>query len=166
MSEKLRNRFSKTGIDQLKEGYDYILLIKYLRKLFEDTDEINRLLIFKYYLNKWNDKVKKLKKRENKLKKGLNEIEKRQLINDIDTIANAKLTKQLLDSIPVARAYDFFDKLKDLDRRRRDLSNYKINILRRIISFLIRNNQDVLKNKLNKWLSTANKKRKRRIRKK
>jgi len=140
MVDKLRDKFTKTGIDQFKEGSDYILMIKYLRKLFEDVDEINKLLTLKYYLNKWNDKAKKLKKRENKLKKGINEIEKRQLINDVNTIADAEITKQLLDSIPVARAYDFFDKLRELDRKRRDLSNYKINILRRLTNRLIKNN--------------------------
>ena len=77
LADKLRNKFTKTGIDQLKEGSDYILMIKYLRKLFENVDEINKLLTMKYYLNKWNNKAKKLKKRENKLKKGFDEIEKR-----------------------------------------------------------------------------------------
>ena len=157
MVDKLRDKFTKTGIDQLKEGSDYIIMIKYLRKLFEDVDDINKLLTLKYYLNKWNDKAKKLKRRENKLNKGINEIEKRQLINDVNTIADAEITKQVLDSIPVARAYDFFDKLRELDRKRRDLSNYKINILRRITIKLIKNNQDVLRNKLRQWLTNANK---------
>ena len=31
----------------------------------------------KYYLNKWNNKAKKLKNRDNKLKKGIDEIEKK-----------------------------------------------------------------------------------------
>ena len=91
------------------------------------------------------------------LKKGLNEIEKRQLINDVNTIADAELIKQLLDSIPVARAYDFFDKLKDLDRRRRDLSNYQINILTKILNKLIRNNNDMLREKLRQWLDKIRK---------
>jgi hypothetical protein len=115
------------------------------------------MITLKYYLNKWNDKSKKLKKRENKLKKGLDEIEKRQLINDVNTIADAELTKQFLHSIPVARAYDFLNKLRELEKRRRDLSNYKINILRRITNKLIKNNQDVLRNKLRQWLTNANK---------
>ena len=144
MSEKLRNRFSKTGIAQLKEGSDYIILIKYLRKLFEDTDEINRLLLLKYYLKKWNDKSKKLKKRENKLKKGLDEIEKRQLINDIDTIANAELTKQLLDSIPVARAYDFFDKLKDFYDRKNKFNSIRKEIITKIIISIEKYNKNYL----------------------
>ena len=39
---KLKNRFTKTGNDQFKEGIDYALLLKYLKKLFENVDDINR----------------------------------------------------------------------------------------------------------------------------
>ena len=161
LSDKLRNRFIKSGIDQLKEGADYITIIKYLRKIFEDFDDVNNSLTLKYYLNKWNDKTKKLKNRDNKLKKGLDEIEKRQLINDVNTIADAEITKQLIHSIPVARAYDFLNKLRELEKRRRDLSNYKINILRRIVNLYklrqwndkakkIRDN--AAKNRISQWI--------------
>ena len=88
LTNKIRNRFTKTGKDQFKEGIDYALLLKYLKKIFENVDEVNRLLSLKEYLHKWNNKAKKLKNRENKLKKGINEIEKRQLINDVNTIAD------------------------------------------------------------------------------
>ena len=76
LMNKLKNRFTKTGKDQFKEGIDYALLLKYLKKLFEDVDEINRLLLLKYYLNKWNDKAKKLNRREDKLKKAMDELDK------------------------------------------------------------------------------------------
>ena len=153
LADKLRNRFTKTGIDQLKEGSDYIILIKYLRKLFEDTDEINRLLLLKYYLKKWNNKSKKLKKRENKLKEGLDEIEKRQLINDINTIADAELTKQVIHSIPVARAYDFFDKLKDLYDKKNEFYSIRKDIFTKIIISIEKYNQNYLKNKLIKLIT-------------
>ena len=65
LADKLRNRFTKTGDDQFKEGIQHILLLKYLKKLFGDVDEINRLLLLKYYLNTWNNKDKNLKRREN-----------------------------------------------------------------------------------------------------
>ena len=58
---KLKNRFTKTGKDQFKEGIDYTLILKYLKKLFENVDDINRLLLLKEYFNKWNNKAKKLK---------------------------------------------------------------------------------------------------------
>ena len=76
LSDKLRNKLTKEGNDQFKDGIYYITLLKTCRKLFENVDEINNLLILKEYLNKWNNKAKKLKNRENKLKKGMDEIEK------------------------------------------------------------------------------------------
>ena len=157
ISDKLKNNFIKTGIDQLKEGINYIKIIKHLRKLFEDIDDINRLLTLKYYLNKWNNKAKKLKDRENKLKKGINEIEKRQLINDVDTIADAELTKQVLHSIPVARAYDFFDKLRDLYNRKNKSFEIRNDTLTKIIITIEKYNDEYLRNKLRQWNDKAKK---------
>ena len=54
LADALRYRFTKTGNDQFKEGIDYALLLKYLKKLFGDVDEINRLILLKHYINKWN----------------------------------------------------------------------------------------------------------------
>ena len=90
------------------------------------------------------------KKKQKKKKKGLNEIEKRQLINDINTIADAELTKQLLDSIPVARAYDFFDKLKDLVKRKNQFDGIRKDILKKIIVSIEKYTDDYLKNKQKK----------------
>ena len=44
LTDKLRYRFTKTGKDQLKEGVDYITLLKFLKQLFENWDDRNRLL--------------------------------------------------------------------------------------------------------------------------
>ena len=81
LTNKLRDKIRNDGNKQFKDGIKYINMLKYLKKLFENIDEINKLIIIKNYLNKWNDKVKKLKKRENKLKEGLDEIEKIYLQN-------------------------------------------------------------------------------------
>jgi hypothetical protein len=43
------------------------------------------------------------------------------------------LIKKFNDSIPVARAYDFFDKLRDVINRRNKLVSLKEHILRRLI---------------------------------
>ena len=80
LTDKLRNKFTKNSNDQFRKGIDYLTLLIYLKKLFRDVDEINRLLLLKYYLNKWNDKAKKLKRRDNKLRKAMNEIEKDNLL--------------------------------------------------------------------------------------
>ena len=87
----------------------------------------------------------------------MDEIEKRQLINDVNTIADAELTKKLLDSIPVARAYDFFDKFKDLINRKNKYSKIRTDILYRIIDKLSKYSDDKLRNKLRLWLLIANK---------
>ena len=81
LSDNLRNKLIEDGNKQFKDGIDYLIMLKYLQKLFENVYEINNLLILKNYLNKWNDKTKKLKKRENKLKKGMDEIEKSKFKN-------------------------------------------------------------------------------------
>ena len=157
LTSQLRNKLTKEGNKQFKDGVEFIKILKVLKQLFEDVDDSNARRITQHYLNKWNDKAKKLKNRDNKLKKALDEIEKRQLINDTNTIADAELTKQLLNSIPVARAYDFLNKLKDLINRRILLSKLKIDILRKIIRKLVRYSDDNLRHKLRQWLSNANK---------
>jgi hypothetical protein len=48
--------------------------IKFLKRLFENWDDRNRLLILRKYLKKWNDKARKLKEREDRLKDALDEI--------------------------------------------------------------------------------------------
>ena len=42
------------------------------------------------------------------------EQDEKQIIKDADTMANVELTKKINDAIPVARAYDFFDKFREL----------------------------------------------------
>ena len=41
----------------------------------------------------------------------MNEINKRPFIKDINFIVDISLNKEFCDSNPIARAYDFFDKL-------------------------------------------------------
>ena len=141
LTKSLKNKLAKDGINKFRENIDYMKTITTIKN----------------YLNKWNDKVKKLKKRENKLKKGLDEIEKRQLINDINTIADVELIKQVLHSIPVARAYDFFDKLKDLYDKKNEFYSIRKDIFTKIIISIEKYNETYLKNKLRQWLSNANK---------
>ena len=157
LADKLRYRFTKTGNDQFKEGIDYALLLKYLKKLFGDVDEINRLILLKYYLNKWNNKARRLKEREDKLRKAMNQLEKRQLIKDVDTVADVEVTKRVTDAVPVARAYDFFDKLRDIIDRKNKLSGLKDDLLRKLVDKLGRYTVDHLRKILRQWNDTARK---------
>ena len=114
LADKLRNRFTKAGNDQFKEGVKHLILLKYLKKLFEDVDEINRLLLLKYYLNKWNNKAKKLKQREDYLREAFDTINLKNLIDATNTVKDASIVKKVDSAIPVARSYDFFDRLRKI----------------------------------------------------
>ena len=157
LAKNLKNKIRKDGLDQLKDGIDFLNLLKFLKTLFENWDERNRLVLLRHYLRKWNDKARKLKNRDKKTKKAMDEIEKRQLINDVDTIANACLCKKLTDSIPVARTYDFFDKLRDLANRRNKMYGLRTELLTRLIDKLSRYSMDNLRRKLRQWNDTAKK---------
>jgi hypothetical protein len=157
LGDKVRYRFTKTGLDQFKEGVDYSILLKYLKKLFGDIDDVNRLLLLREYLNRWRNKAKKLKTREDKLKKAMDEIEKRQLINDVNTMADVEVTKRITHAVPVARAYDFFDKFRDYVNRRNKIYDLRKEVLNKIIERVSIYTDDYLRKKLRQWLDKANK---------
>ena len=157
LTDKLRFRFTKTGYDQFKEGVDYNKLLKLLKLIFENWDDRNKILILKKYIKKWNDKARKLKERDNKLRDAMDEIEKRQLIKDVDTIADVEITKQFKDSIPVARAYDFFNKIREIDRLRRTVYKDREDKLKIIIEDYYGKSQELLRNTLRKWNDIARK---------
>ena len=109
------------------------------------------------YLNKWNNKAKRMKEREDRLRKAMDQLEKRQLINDVNTVADVEITKRITDAVPVARAYNFFDKLRDIVNKKNRLAGLKAEILTKLIERLGRYTDDYLRKILRKWNDTANK---------
>ena len=157
LADTIDSAFKKPLIDQLKDGADWVSLLKFLKNLFDDWDDRNRLLILRNYLNKWNDKAKKLKDRDDALDRALNDLEKRILINDINKVADASVTQQVVRSVPVARAFDFLDRMK----KQYDLWN---KLYAKFLKFLekyigtadeVRNN--LLRRKLRQWRDNAHK---------
>jgi hypothetical protein len=147
LADKLRNRFTKTGNDQFKEGVKHIIMLKYLKKLFEDVDEVNRLILLKQYLNKWNNKAKKLKQREDALLEALDALNLKNLKDATNTVKNVSIVKKVDSAVPVARAYNFFDRIRkiyeyntkytklreDLVKAKEDLDGYnKYTLLNRL----------------------------------
>jgi hypothetical protein len=114
LTDKLRNRFTKTGNDQFKEGVKHIRLLQYLKKLFEDIDDANRYILLKNYLNKWSDKAKKLKQREDALNDALEALNLKNLINYTNTVKNVSIVKKVDSAVPLARAYNFFDRISKI----------------------------------------------------
>ena len=114
LADKLRYRFTKTGKDQFKEGVNYITILRFLKTLFENWDDRNRLIILRRYLRKWNDKAKKLKLREESLLDAFDTINLKNLTDATNTVKDVSIIKQIEKAIPVARAYDFFDRLRKI----------------------------------------------------
>ena len=157
MVDRLRFRFLKTGKDQFTDGVKFISFLRFLKQLVENWDERNRLLTLRHYLKKWDDKAKKLKERDDALDRAMDEINKRILTNTIDTMNNACVSAKPLKSIPVARAYDVFDRLRkqyyDWVKLRelwmQLMEKYMVNAEQRL--------NDLLRKKIRQWRDKAKK---------
>ena len=100
---------------QKKEKLNLINLFSKYRIIiiFEYINAKNEIIVLKYYLNKWKNKIKEIKERDLKLEK---------LINKIDTKLKIKINS------------NFFGKLKDISRQ-----NYLIKIFYKIlINYIIK----------------------------
>ena len=105
------------------ELYKKKIILKTLIKnlIFENLfynieKKINDLFILKYF-KKWKRQINNLKFREQQLEKldnALYCIELRMLIIDIGILEKTELIKNIITSINVARAYDFFYNLKNI----------------------------------------------------
>ena len=77
MSEKLRNRFTIVGIEQLKEGVEFKKILVMMRQLFENWEERNKFLAKRFFVRKWFMQVKKLKERDAAFDKAMNVLDKK-----------------------------------------------------------------------------------------
>ena len=157
LMNEINNKIKKDGLNQLKHGDNWIKILETLRDIFEEQDGRNKNKILKRYLNKWTDKVKRLKNRDDKLQKALDEMDKRQIIGSADTLGKASLIKKVEDSIPVARAYNFFDRLRNLNEYRKNLLNLKNNLLRKLIKKISIKEIEIIRNMLEEWNNRAKK---------
>ena len=53
MAEKLRNRLTVVGMDQLKEGVEFKKILVLMRTLFENWEERNKFLAKRFFIRKW-----------------------------------------------------------------------------------------------------------------
>ena len=67
MAEKLRNRLTVVGMEQLKEGVEFKKILVLMRTLFENWEERNKFLAKRFFIRKWFMQVKKLKQRDTTL---------------------------------------------------------------------------------------------------
>ena len=157
MAKSIDDAFKKPALDQLKDGADYVNLIKFLKRLFGDWENRNTIASLHHYLKRWSDKVNKIRDRDDKINKALDVLDKRVLNNTVATLADALLVKKFEDAIPAARAIEFFDKIVNKAKKLRALNDQQKHKIRRLINRLIRANNEVLRNKLNQWHDTSKK---------
>ena len=125
----------KSFFDKLKDNKKKTIIHKSLIKLVPKTDDKYNILLLKNAMEKWRDKAEKLKDRDNKIEKAFDLIDKKQKLNDLNTLDNALLIKKLLHDLPYIRAKQFFqiikqkaDKKNKYDKLSEDLKNARIEI--------------------------------------
>jgi len=96
--------------DRIKKNERVVMLKKMLP---ERNDKNGHDTILKY-LGRWKLNAEKLRERQNKFKKALETIEKRDLIQKVNRINAAMLMKKLFNDIPKIRAKIFLNKLKHI----------------------------------------------------
>ena len=96
--------------DRIKKNQRIVMLKKMLP---ERNDKNGHDTILKY-LGRWKLNAEKLRERQNKFKKALETIEKRNLIDKIKIINASSLMKKMFSDIPKIRAKLFLEKLKKI----------------------------------------------------
>ena len=172
MSEKLRNRFTIVGMDQLKEGVEFKKILVLMRQLFENWEERNKFLAKRFFVRKWFMQVKKLKQRDDVFDKAMGVLDKKSLADNVNTLNEVSQTSRILKAVNVARAKDFFVHLRrlwgDWDKIRKRIlaimgkyleseEEKRINYLKRKLIQWSDNakkmNAEIKGNKLAKWMA-------------
>ena len=157
MAEKLRNRFTAVGVDQLKEGIEFKKILVLMRTLFENWEERNKFLAKRFFTRKWYMQVKKMKERDAKFDDALKVLDKKLLTDNVNTIADVSQTKKILNGVSAARAVDFFTNLRklwgDWDKVRKRI----LAIMGKYIESEDEKRINYLKRKLLQWKDNAKK---------
>ena len=132
-------------------------------------DDNNNYRILLNYLRKWRNNAKKLREREDLLKEAFDLINIKSIKDAANTIKDASMIKQLKSAIPVARMYDFLNKLGNIYKKRKlyeklgddlvqakeDLNEYnKMTLLNRLYKIYYYKIIDNMFNRLEKFKNT------------
>ena len=157
MAKAIDDAFKKPALDQLKDGSDYIGLINFLQRLFGDWENRNTIALLHHTIKRWRDKVSKIRERDDKINKALNVLDKNVLTNTVAHLADAFLVKKFQDTIPAARAVDFFDKVNKRSQKMKALNDQQASKIKRLLIKLIRFKAEKLSRKFNQWHDIAKK---------
>jgi hypothetical protein len=128
MVDKLKRDFTKVGYDQFKEGAKFNNKVRYLRNILGNDDRYYYPYKVQYF-NRWLENTRKLRDREEALKESFDLMSKKSLNMAADAVKNACLVRALKNVVPVARSYDFLDRLRKLAERNNDYSKFKGNLV-------------------------------------
>ena len=126
--------------DKIKKNERVVMLKKMLP---ERNDKNGHDTILKY-LGRWKLNAEKLRERQNKFKKALETIEKRDLIQKVNRINAAILMKKLFSDIPKIRAKLFLNKLKNIKINKNKYEKLKDNIKEAKKDILNQNKEKVM----------------------
>ena len=116
----------KNALKDLLKKLKYLKLQKILKKIITALSSYSKSLLLKLYLNKWKDKINKLKKLKEILEKMVNVIDKRRIIISAKILGDVFLIKKLFHDILRIRALEFIKRLKnsgELKKRLRALGD-------------------------------------------
>ena len=122
LQKPLKKYAKKDVLDKLKKNKQIIIFIQKIRPYFQKNDDVFNKNLLRYYLYKWRDATDKLINRDEKLDEMMRILDIFRNKNAANTLNSAFLVKKLMHDIPRARAFDFFDKLRDLTKGS-DLAN-------------------------------------------
>ena len=171
----LLNKFKKPFLDiarkklfdNLKKNKKTTIIYEKYIKLLPKRNEKSSNFLLKNYLKKWKDNTDKLNRRDDKMRTALDNITKKQTVNDVNDITNVFLLKKLYNDIPLVRAKYFLQKIKEnADRKNKydklvgDIKKAKDNLdgqkkkklMNKLYKLYAFNKLNGLKNVLNKYL--------------
>ena len=125
----------KTVLDTLKKNRYLKQFLYKIRPFFDKNDEFWKKTLLREYFEKWRDNARKLRDRENALRKMMGLLDKLNKRNAANTLADASILKKFLHDYPLIRALGFLRKLKEFARQKgkndnlaKDLINAKKNL--------------------------------------
>ena len=99
-------------MNKVKDNKKKSIIYEVLTQLLPKTNEKYNTKLIKKYFDNWRERVYKLGKRDDRLRNALDNITKRQLINDTNNVRRIMILKKLNHDLPLVRAKYFFQKIR------------------------------------------------------
>ena len=112
LTQPIRRFARKSFLDKVKDNQKKTIIYGVLVQLLPKTNQKRNNNLLKDFFEKWRSNVHNMQKRENKLKEAMDNISKRQLVNDLNDARRIMVLKKLFHDVPMVRAKYFLEKIK------------------------------------------------------